>query len=279
MEVEMQIEGSTNLVKVPVYVNDRGPFAFALDTGASRTTLSSSVAESLGIQTYEDSKDDARGVGGSVSTRFASVNRIVIGSLKFENEEVYVLDLNSMLGGCGTHDGVLGHSTLKHCRLSLSYQKHYFKLQKGFSTMEDRAQELAWNQFEYIGDTHLIQVPVYVNNQGPFGFVIDTGAGSSVITPELAKSLKLQTQPVNGIARGIGGDVKLEFASLDHFSFGSYQQERMQVAVIDLASVSPRGKLIENGIIGFDILRQFELVIDYPHNRLAFIPERNSKTS
>ncbi|MFW9956944.1 MAG: retropepsin-like aspartic protease [Candidatus Odinarchaeota archaeon] len=276
MEVEIQIEGSTNLVKVPVYVNDQGPFTFNLDTGASRTTLSNNLAESLGIQTYQNSKNDARGVGGSVSTRFASINRLAVGSLTFDGEEVYVLDLNSMLGGCGARDGVLGHSTLQHCILSLSYHKQRFKLRKGNLSKAEEEPEFSWKPFDYIEDTHLIQVPVYINHQGPFDFVIDTGAGSSVITPDLAKLLSLQTQPVDGIARGIGGDVKLEFAFLDQFSFESFKQEKMQIAVIDLGSVSPRGKLIEHGIIGYDILRQLELVIDYPRKRLAFILEHNS---
>ena len=276
MEVEVQIEGSTNLVKVPVYINDQGPFTFTLDTGASRTTLSSSLAERLGIQTYESSKDDARGVGGSVSTRFASVDRLAVGSLTFDGEEVYALDLNTMLRGCGEHDGVLGHSTLQHCTISLSYHRRSFKLRKENSSKDEKEQEFVWSPFDYVKDSHLIQVPVIVNNQGPFDFVIDTGAGSSVITPELAKLLNLQTQPVNGIARGIGGDVKLEFAFLDELSFGSFKQEKKQIAVIDLGCVSPRGKLIEYGIIGYDILRQLELVIDYPRRRLAFVLEHIS---
>ncbi|MFW9961541.1 MAG: retroviral-like aspartic protease family protein [Candidatus Thorarchaeota archaeon] len=279
MEVEIKIEGSTNLVKVPVYVNDQGPFTFNLDTGASRTTLSSNLAESLGIQTYESSRNDARGIGGSVTTRFANIDSLAVGSLSFDGDEVYVLDLNSMLGECGARDGVLGHSTLQHCILSLSYHKRRFKLRRGNSSKEESELEFTWSPFDYIEDTHLVQIPVYVNHQGPFDFVIDTGAGSSVITPELAKVLSLQTQPVNGIARGIGGDVKLEFATLDHFSFGSYKQERMQVAVIDLGSVSPRGKLIEHGIIGYDILRQLELVIDYPRKRIAFNLEHSASPS
>jgi predicted aspartyl protease len=279
MDVEIQIEGTTNLVKVPVHVNGQGPFAFDMDTGASTTTISNRLAEKLGIQIFDDSRDDARGVGGTVSTKFANIDQINIGSLIFANEEVYVLDLDSMFRGCGTHDGVLGHSTIKHCIISLSYQKRRLKLQMGNSSPKHEEQEHDWKSFEYVKDSHLIQIPVMINNRGPFGFVIDTGAGSSVITPELAMLLNLKTQPVNGIARGIGGDVKLEFASLDLFSFDSFEKDGMQVAVVDLASVSPRGRLIEYGIIGFDILRHIELVIDYPRKQLAFIPEHNSKAS
>jgi predicted aspartyl protease len=255
MEVEVHVEDSTNLVKVPVYVNRRGPFAFDFDIGASTTTLSSQLAERLGIQTYDGRKKEAMGVGGGIPTRFATVDSMAISSMVFKNEETYVLDLDLALRGCGKHDGVIGHSTLKRCRLSLNYEKQRLKLQKGNLSMDDEVPEEVWYAFEYIDGTHLIRAPVYINDQGPLDFVIDTGAGSSVITPNLAKSLSLRTEPVNGIARGIGGDVKPKLASLDHFSVGSFVQGRRQVAVVDLASVSPRGRLIENGIIGFAILR------------------------
>ena len=279
MEVEIQIEDSTNLVKVPVYVNQRGPFAFTFDIGASTTTLSSQLAERLGIQTYDGHKKEAMGVGGGIPTKFAAVDSIAIGSMVFKNEEVYVLNLDLALRGCGKHDGVIGHSTLKSCRFSLSYEKQRLKLQEGNSSMGDERREKDWYPFEYIDNTHLIRAPVYINGRGPFDFVIDTGAGSSVITPELAKSLNLRTEPVNGIARGIGGDVKLELVSLDHFSLGSFVQEGMQVAVVDLASVSPRGRLIENGIVGSDILHRLELTVDYPMKQLTFVPEHISRNS
>ncbi|RDE17231.1 MAG: hypothetical protein C4K48_00435 [Candidatus Thorarchaeota archaeon] len=269
MEVEVQVENNTNLVKVPVYVNQKGPFAFDFDIGASTTTLSSQLAERLDIPTYDGHRKEAMGVGGGIPTRFASVDSIGIGSMIFKNEEVYVIDLDSALKGCGKHDGVIGHSSLKSCRLSLNYAKQRLKLRKGNSSTSDEGREKAWYPFEYIDNTHLIRAPVYINSRGPFDFVIDTGAGSSVITPDLAKLLNLRTEPVNGIARGIGGDVRLELASLDHFSLGSFVQEKMPVAVVDLASVSPRGRLIENGIIGFDILRRLELTIDYPKKLLA----------
>lgn len=279
MEVQVRIENHTNLVKVPVYVNQRGPFAFDFDIGASMTTLSNSLAEELAIPTYECRKEGALGLGGVIAARLARVDSLAIDSMIFKNEEVYVLDLDSALKGCGKHDGLIGHSTMKRCRLSLSYKKQRLKIQNGSSSMDDEEREQVWHTFEYIEGTHLVRMPVHLNGRGPFDFVIDTGAGSSVITPYLAKLLNLRLEPVDGFARGIGGDVKLELAFLDHLSLGSFEQEMKPIAVIDLASVSPRGRLIENGIIGFDILRQLELVIDYPRKRLALIPEHISRAS
>ncbi|MFW9926236.1 MAG: retropepsin-like aspartic protease [Candidatus Thorarchaeota archaeon] len=269
MEFEVEIEPSTRLVKIPVHVNSQGPFTFNLDTGASTTTLTVGLAEKLGIPTRDSARPDARGLGGGIPTLFADAS-ISVGPLDFEQDEVYVLDFDKILG-CGDRDGVLGYTTLKHCTMSLSYNKQRFKLSKGNSSPN-----LDWIPFDYVNESHLVGVPVHINGHGPYDFVLDTGAGNSCVTPSLAKKLGLQSQTVEGIARGVGGDVPLELAPADSIAVGESKITNTQLVVIDLERVSPKGKLIENGIIGYDFLRKFETVIDYPNKKLAFIDEQDS---
>ena len=272
MQAEIEIEEGTGLVRMPVSVNDEGPFFFDFDTGASTTTLSTSLAELLGISTYKRDRADARGLGGGVPTDFARAS-LKIGELVFEEDEVFVLDINKMLR-CGERDGVLGHSTLKACTLSIDYPYKTIRISNDGSNQSDS--EISWSQFDYIQDTHLIGLPVTINEQGPFDFVLDTGAGNTVITPELANTLGLDLISIEGIARGIGGDVELKMANLDYLSTGEIRLNSPQVAVVDLTKVSPKGNLIQNGIIGFDFLRNLETIIDYPRKQIAFVDHRNS---
>jgi predicted aspartyl protease len=191
MEVEVKIETGTRLVKVPVNVNGKGPFTFDLDTGASKTTLTPQLAESLGITIRPGDQPEARGIGGGIPTEYADAS-IGVGSLVFETDEVYVLDVNAILKSVGGRDGVLGYTTLKHCTMSLSYNKRRFKLNKTDS--ETNGNSIDWNPFDYIKDSHLIGVPVHINGQGPYTFVVDTGAGNTVITPELAEKLGIEAK-------------------------------------------------------------------------------------
>ena len=266
----MEFETSTHLAKVPVSVNGEGPFSFNLDTGASTTTLSKSLAEQLGITTRESNRPDARGIGGGIPTEFADAS-VSLGTLQFDEDEVYVLDLEAILRGAGNRDGVLGYTTLKHCTMSLSYSKQRFKLSKGNSALD-----LNWSPFEYIKDSHLVGVPVHINGKGPYDFVLDTGAGNTVVTPEMAELIGLDAKPVHGIARGVGGDVQLELAAVESVAVGDSEISNTQVVVLDLSKVSPKGKLIEHGIIGYDFLRNFETVIDYPQKQFSFIDEGSS---
>ncbi|MHA2199268.1 MAG: retropepsin-like aspartic protease, partial [Candidatus Thorarchaeota archaeon] len=208
MEFAVEVETSTHLVKVPVSVNGEGPFKFDLDTGASTTTLSKQLVENLNILTRDGDRPEARGIGGGIPTKYADV-AISVGSLEFERDEVYVLDLDAIIG-CGNHGGVLGYTTLKNCTMSLSYARRLFKLSRGNSQLD-----LNWSPFEYINKSHLVGVPVHINGQGPYDFVLDTGAGNSCVTPKLADELGLEAKAVHGVARGVGGDIPLKLAAAD----------------------------------------------------------------
>ncbi|TFG27623.1 hypothetical protein EU528_12520 [Candidatus Thorarchaeota archaeon] len=269
MEVEVKTEIAMGHVNIPVCVNGHGPFSFVLDTGASVTTVGKRLAEELGIKLRDGSRTEARGVGGGIPVKFADVE-VGIGELEFEKDEVYVLDFDAIFRGLGSRDGVFGFTTLKHCTMSLSYKKGILKLHKGKS---QRA--LDWIPFEYVHDSHLIGLPVYINGNGPYSFVLDTGAGGTVMDPALAKKLDLDVQSVDGIARGLGGDVQLQMANVNNFDVGSAKITNSQVVVLDSGKVSPKGKLIEYGIIGYNFLMNFETIIDFPSKQIAFIDERN----
>jgi len=267
MEIDVKTEIGGGHVNIPVNVNGHGPFSFALDTGASVTTLGKRLAKELQIEKRAGTRTEARGVGGGIPVQYADVE-ISIGDLEFEKDEVYVLDFESIFQGLGSRDGALGFTTLRHCTMSLSYANECFKLHKGKSQ-----RHLSWIPFEYLYDSHLIGVPVRINGDGPYDFVLDTGAGGTVVSPELAKKLGLDVQTLPGIARGLGGDVQLQMAKIDSLSLSDSGITNSQVVVLDSSKVSPKGKLIENGIIGYDFLKNFETVIDYPSKQLYFIDE------
>jgi predicted aspartyl protease len=264
VETVVEIETDMQHVQIPVHVNGKGPFTFVLDTGASLTSISKKIAEELGIEIREGSKSETTGVGGGIPVKYADVE-IGIGSLEFEKDEVYVMDFDAIFKGCGSRDGVFGYTTLTQGTMTLNYSTKIFKLRKGGSNIA-----LNWTPFEYIRDSHLLGVPVHINGKGPFDFVLDTGAGNTCITPELAEQVGLDPKPVQGIARGIGGDVQLELAAVDNVSIGETEISHSQIVVLDLGKVSPKGSLIENGIIGYDFLSRFETVIDYPNKRFSF---------
>src|SRR5438034_10516552 len=60
--------GGATMALVPVFIGDKGPFAFALDTGASRTSVDRRVAEEVGLPAV-GGEVQVSGVGGKAVGR------------------------------------------------------------------------------------------------------------------------------------------------------------------------------------------------------------------
>ena len=286
MEIGFDIGAESGHPHLPVFVNGQGPFTFTLDTGAISTTISKSLAEKLGIRVYEGDKKMASGVGGGrVPVAFAKVDRLQLGTEVVDNEEVLVIDFDSALGGTRFTSGVIGHSFLKNYVISVDYPARKMRLEQAKGGSSRRDKKLAWQEFQYVQGTHLVSVPTYINRNGPFHLVVDTGSGGTVITPRIARQLGLTedravaavrvASPVNrGCAdgcQGVGGKAQAYGVQIDSLSVGPVTQENTIVAVIDLKVVSPRGELISDGIIGYPFMRDLEVVIDYPNTRFALL--------
>jgi predicted aspartyl protease len=115
----------------------------------------------------------------------------------------------------------------------------------------------------------LILVDVHANGRGPFQFAIDTGTSTSAITPELATQLGIQTSPVGAGTTG-GAPVDFHAGSLQSFQLGGAKIDSMAVVVADFFSMlnAAIGAKLD-GIVGYNFLRNYKVVIDYPGKTLT----------
>ncbi|MHA2003099.1 MAG: aspartyl protease family protein [Candidatus Thorarchaeota archaeon] len=281
MQMKIQLGKDSGHPHVPVMINGQGPFTFVLDTGASMTTISKSLVDQLGIQTYEGEKKGAVGVGGNeVSVKTALLETFEIGGLAHQDEEVGVIDFESIFGSqghCGY--GVIGHSILKNYKVRVHYGSLFLRMEKSNGYLSD--DKLEWIPFNYLADTHLIGVPVFINGKGPIDHILDTGSSGNVMTPSVAVELGVSEQLPNsaveatgcsgGECVGIGGRAVGYGTMIRSISIGSALLSDTIMGVMDLAIACPDGKKIDYGIIGYPFLKDYELVIDYPNQKLALV--------
>jgi hypothetical protein len=118
------------------------------------------------------------------------------------------------------------------------------------------------------GAQPLILLPVEVNVEGPFEFILDTGAGTSLLTPELGQKLGIK---VIGSKEGqsAGGAVSVALAKVDSLAVGSAKLDDMDVGLVDLSHVGRTvGAKIE-GDLGSNFLRNYKVALDYPNETLS----------
>jgi predicted aspartyl protease len=105
---------------VPTLVNGKGPYEFALDTGAATTVLSQDLANSLGLKAGIAS--EGIGAGGRVGVSITSVDSLAIGEAKQDNLQVAITDLSLLSKAVGTTlAGIIGYNFLKNFKMTIDY--------------------------------------------------------------------------------------------------------------------------------------------------------------
>src|SRR5690349_18556709 len=81
-----------------------------------------------------------------------------------------------------------------------------------------------------------VMTPVFINDVGPFAFLVDTGASSSVVGPRVAARLKLLAAPERTkLLRGITGSERVPTVSIAKLTAG-----QIELLSRDLPMVEPR---------------------------------------
>ena len=263
--------GAQPLILLPVRVNDHGPFDFILDTGAGTSLLSSDLAKQLDVRVI--GSKEGHSAGGKVSVSLAKIDFLAVGGIKLSGVDVGIVDLATIGKTIGAKiDGDLGYNFLKHFRVSIDYRDCEIRLDdpkrvEGFSRSAKTEIPIRLAS----PAKPLILVDVHANGRGPFQFAIDTGTSTTAIAPELAKQLGVESSPVGPGTTG-GAPVDFSAGSLQLFQLGGAKIDNMAVVVADfftMLNAAIGAKL--DGIVGYNFLRNYKVVIDYPGETLTLI--------
>ena len=122
-------------------------------------------------------------------------------------------------------------------------------------------------------DGHII-VPVVLNGFLEASVLVDTGAGITVLSRELARKLQLEGEPGNSIRlKTMAMDVQAQLVTLDSIQVGNLIENNFPVAVTDL----PLGEKRKfDGILGMDFMNNYKIHIDNENNRILLSPVKKS---
>jgi predicted aspartyl protease len=114
-----------------------------------------------------------------------------------------------------------------------------------------------------------LTVPVMVNGQGPFNFIIDTGADRSVVSRELADKLAL---PQSGKAtlHSMGGVNEIKTVKIDRLQVGSNVIRDVKAPAL------LRRNLGADGLLGLDALKNQRIVLDFTAQTMT-VEQANTK--
>jgi predicted aspartyl protease len=257
---------------VPARVNGVRPVPFILDTGAGSCLLSPALASRASVSVT--SRETATGAGGHLEVELGTAETLALGEAEVRDVPVAITDELSRIGQVvgAAIEGDVGYGFLRHFRLTIDYVRSRLTIFRGG---EAPAGEAAPEEvpFRLAGEKKpLVLVSTRVGGEGPFTFAVDTGASTTVVSPELARSFPIG----NGRpATMMGGGGKVAGLSGTIPSIGVGQGESRDLGAVIGPFLGPLSEVVGtrlDGILGYNFLRQFRVTLDYPAGRLGLSP-------
>ena len=130
------------------------------------------------------------------------------------------------------------------------------------------------DSLRYLDKARRLTVKTLVNGRGPFDFMVDTGANSSVIAAEVADQLGLARAGRTEM-HGIAGPQSVDTVIIDSLDVGRRGRRRMTLSVL------PRSTLSADGILGLEWLGRASLLLDFKRRRMTIgeglpVPDANT---
>lgn len=115
-----------------------------------------------------------------------------------------------------------------------------------------------------------VVAPISVNGEGPFRFIVDTGANRSVISARLAERLGLVPNG-EGQVHSVFGVAPAPLVRVDALSFGALSLPAEQLPILSGPVLAG-----EHGLLGVDGMAGRRLLLDFRRNCIEILPSRDA---
>ena len=246
---------------------------FIFDTGCGGISLDSSMASHFNLipRTTEYS---IRGIAGVRPQRLLEGMSLGLGSITMDSLTMQVsnYDLLSSIYG-EPIDGIIGYSFFSRYLVRVDYDNLKMDIySKG---------EVVYPEGGFLLRPRVYGLPMLegrcndardINDR----FYFDTGAGlcllfSSNFTSDSAVFGPKKKKPVKAEGAGLGGKKEMQLTTLKTFSLGPFRFKQIPTYIFD-DSYDVTGYPQLGGLIGNDLLRRFNLIINYAHSEIYILP-------
>ncbi len=267
---------ASNLMVLPLQINNSCSMNFVFDTGVGRTIITQTTNPEA-ISTSQFRRVLVRGLGSneSIVGVLSSNNDLSLGEISDDNHEILVvpnniINLSSSLGY--EINGVTGRSFFEQFVVEIDYLKQTVQ----FHNPSQFNRKIRSNDdvvpIELIDGRPYITANVTINGKEiPVKLLFDTGMSFPLwLDPSTNENFK-----PTGLCRhddfgqGLNGNVSGEISRVEKLRIGKFELKNVITAfpnanaIRDVTVNSDR-----NGSVGADIFRRFNVIIDYQNKRV-----------
>jgi PDZ domain/Aspartyl protease len=245
---------------------------FILDTGSGGISLDSTTVKDLKI-CFEASDKTIRGIAGMRKVNFAYNHTLYFKDLKVDSLNFHINDYNILTSVYGEKvDGIMGYSFLNRYILKINYDSSIIHVYtKG---------NMKYPRGGYLIKPLLVNIPV---NAGIIKddvdittrFYFDTGAGLCLLLSSdfVADStvFNKKRKMYNTQAEGLGGKAQMKITYVKEFKLGPYKFKKVPAYIFD-DEFNVTSYPYLGGLIGNDLLRRFNIIINYEKKDIHLTP-------
>jgi hypothetical protein len=252
--------------------NGNDSLNFILDTGSSGVSIDSTTASILQIK-QQPTDTILKGIGGVNKINYAFNQSLTLGKLKIDSLNFFINDYSLLTSAYGERiDGIIGYSVLNKFIFEINFDSETIKLYKPGSFKYSSQGKLINTNFYKI-PFYSIEVRDKIKTKNYF--YLDSGAGLNMLFSESYvndnKLLHNWRKPIVTQVQGLGGKRQLKLTIVKRVKFAGYTFVNVPANIFnDIDSVLPYPGIC--GVLGNDIMRRFNMVINYPAKQMHFVP-------
>jgi hypothetical protein len=282
--VKIPFQWHSNLIIVPVTINNSDTLNFILDTGISMTLLTDpGTADALNLHYVRKVDITGVGQGSSLEALVAINNKINLTGIEAKGQSLValsedVLHLSNYVG-LPIH-GVFGFDIFRHFVVKINFHQKVLTLYRP-------------EAYEYKGKGEKIPISIedakpYLvakavwadNREVPIKVILDTGAGHALsLDIGTSEHIQLPDKIVRAqLGRGLNGIVTGSLGRVEKLQIGKFELENVITSFPDTNSVAAQiaKRVNRQGNIGCELLRRFDVVFDYSRNYIVLKPNKRS---
>ena len=282
--IEIPFELHSNLIIIPVIINDGPPLKFILDTGV-RTAILTSEVYVEGLPKPNDREINLLGVGsqGEITAYVTNDVSFSIEGVEAEGNAMLVLkedylQLDSYLGA-RVH-GILGYELFSRFVVEIDYANLLLTIHNP-DTFKPR-RKYTEISIEIEDTKPYIEACLTMNDstQLPVKLMIDTGASQPLmLSTQSAEKIRVPKKNVAGyLGRGLSGEIYGAMGRITRLEFDKF-------SLVEVISSFPEDSSMyamfterkQNGNIGGEILKRFKVIFDYANEKLYLDKNRAYK--
>lgn len=277
-----------NLIIIPIEINGKS-LSFILDSGVSSTVLFNlTAADSLELKNVEKITLHGLGEGDHVEALLSKNNHFKIKNIQNPQQNLFIIinakiDLSAKLGE--TIHGIIGYDLLKDFIVFIDYAKTQLHFYNPKSYVYKKCHKCEVFELEFNKNKPYIDTQVAIfENQPLFDakLLIDTGGSDALWLFEESRK-EIISPPLNFydyLGEGLSGSIFGKRSRIHLFKIGNFTFNEPTASFPDSTSVAFVNTFKErNGSIGGKILKRFNIILDYPNQKITFKKNRYFKES